>query len=66
VRLISALEDQETVDAMLLDESRRAPEAGSRFGDFKALLRRLGGGAGSAPGFSADTLRRQREKLKGL
>jgi flagellar protein FliO/FliZ len=72
VNLISEVEDQEAVDAMLLDESRAAAEAGaSRFADFKALLRRLGGGGGppgtiSRNGFSTETLRKQRERLKGL
>jgi flagellar protein FliO/FliZ len=75
VSLIAELEEQEAVDAMLLDESRRNAEAPSgRFPDFKAMLRRLGaggmdGGAGNnrGPGsISPDTIRKRRERFKGL
>jgi flagellar protein FliO/FliZ len=68
---IAEVEDQEAIDAMLLDESRSASETGaSRFADFKALFRRLGGAKSNSAGtggvFSVETLRKQREKLKGL
>jgi flagellar protein FliO/FliZ len=78
VSLIAEVTDQETLDALLLDESRRSAEsAGGRFGDFRAMLRRLGGGGRDAAGgmdaggtgiaeFSPDKLRKRRERLKGL
>ncbi|GHV61465.1 hypothetical protein AGMMS49587_05680 [Spirochaetia bacterium] len=52
VNLIAELEEQEAVDAMLLEESRRNAEAApGRFLDFRAMLRRLGSaGNGRAPG----------------
>jgi flagellar protein FliO/FliZ len=71
VSLIAELTDQETLDALLLDESRRSAErAGGRFGDFRAMLRRLGGGMDAGGSgiteFSPDKLRKRRERLKGL
>jgi flagellar protein FliO/FliZ len=68
VSLISEITDQELVDAMLLDESRRTPEkGGGKLLNFAALLRRLGGGTPTGPGRpSADSLRKRRERLKDL
>ncbi|GHU97141.1 hypothetical protein FACS189483_02240 [Spirochaetia bacterium] len=43
VSLIAEVTDQEAIDAMLLEDSRKAAESASRFQDFRALLRRLGG-----------------------
>lgn len=44
VNLLAEIDDREAIDAMLLEESRRAGEsAASRFADFRSLLRRLGG-----------------------
>ncbi|MDR3145948.1 MAG: flagellar biosynthetic protein FliO [Treponema sp.] len=67
VSLIAEVTDQETVDAMLLESSVRGAETA---GNFRALLRRLGGGfVPDKPGPSgeaADTLRRNRERLRGL
>ncbi|MDR1947888.1 MAG: flagellar biosynthetic protein FliO [Spirochaetaceae bacterium] len=71
VSLISELTDQETVDAMLLENSVKNAETA---GNFRALLRRIGGGfvpgkPGPAGGEGAsvrDTLRKNRERLKGL
>ncbi|GHU89728.1 hypothetical protein FACS189476_09050 [Spirochaetia bacterium] len=70
VNLIAELEEQEAVDAMLLDASRRNAEtAPGRFLDFKAMLRRLGAG-NSQPvadnGIRPDKIRERRERLKGL
>jgi flagellar protein FliO/FliZ len=83
VSLISEVTDQEAIDAMVLEESKRGAElAASRFADFRAMLARftarpssgMAGGtrgsdappkAGASP-FSAQTLRKQRERLKGL
>jgi flagellar protein FliO/FliZ len=69
VSLIAEVADQEAVDAMLLDNSVRGVETA---GNFRALLRRLGGGfvlgkpgpSGDAVG--TDTLRKNRERLRGL
>jgi flagellar protein FliO/FliZ len=78
VSLIAELTDREAVDDMILEEAKRGAEVGaSRFADFRAALARFtgrppsgaaGGGRGpdAAPPFSAQTLRRQRERLKGL
>jgi flagellar protein FliO/FliZ len=75
---ISEISDQEAIDAMILEESKRGAElTASRFADFRAMLARFTGrsspaGAGNArgpdagPPFSAQTLRKQRERLKGL
>jgi flagellar protein FliO/FliZ len=66
VSLISELTEQEAVDAMLLDESRKTAEASPRFLDFSAMLRRLGGGDKGSTFPSPDSLRKRRERLKGL
>jgi flagellar protein FliO/FliZ len=62
--LISEIADQEMVDAMLLEDSR-SPGVGAKFLDFSAILRRLGGGTANER-FSADDLRKRRERLKNL
>jgi flagellar protein FliO/FliZ len=74
---ISEITDQEAIDAMILEESKRGAElAASRFADFRAMLARFTGrssfgttddarGPNASP-FSARTLRKQRERLKGL
>jgi flagellar protein FliO/FliZ len=66
VNLISEITDENTVNAMLEDESRRSAEnSGGRFPDFKTLLHNLGINAGNqAP--PADNIRKRRERLKGL
>jgi flagellar protein FliO/FliZ len=68
VSLISEIDEAEALEAMLLDDARKAAEARPvRFLDFRSLLGKLG--AGSAPNKSnahAETLRRQRDRLKGL
>jgi flagellar protein FliO/FliZ len=68
VSLIAEISDQETVDAMRLDDSRKSAETGSRFLDFKTMLRRLGGGGfpENSTGPGADNLRKRRERLRGL
>ncbi|WP_232616825.1 flagellar biosynthetic protein FliO [Treponema primitia] len=66
VSLISEITDQEMVDAMLLDDSRKGNDGGPKFLNFSALLRRLGGGAATNTRFSADDLRKRRERLKDL
>jgi flagellar protein FliO/FliZ len=66
VNLISEIEDPDTVNAMLLEESRRSAEAApGGLLDFKALLRHFGIPSDNrAPG--ADNIRKRRERLKGL
>jgi len=66
VNLIGELNDQETVDAMLLDDSRRAAEVSQRnLPNFLSLLKKLGAPVvNKIPG--ADEIRKRRERLKGL
>jgi flagellar protein FliO/FliZ len=68
VSLIAKLEDQETVDAMRLNDSRKSAETGQRFLDFKAMLRRLSGRdlPDDSGGPSADNVRKRRERLRRL
>lgn len=67
VSLISEITDQEMVDAMLLDDSRRGNDgSGPKFLSFSALLRRLGDGTVTDKRFNADDLRKRRERLKDL
>jgi flagellar protein FliO/FliZ len=67
VSLISELEEQEVVDAMLLEDSRKNAESpAGKFPDFKSLLRRMGGGGPENQNRSPDSLRKRRERLKGL
>jgi flagellar protein FliO/FliZ len=70
VNLISEIGDKDTLDAMLLEDSRRNADAGEsgtggRFPDFKALLRRLGMPVDSAPP-GPESIRKRGERLKGL
>ena len=65
VSLIAELEDQETVDAMLLDNSRNSGAGASGILNFSALLRRLGAGKEDKP-LGAGDLRRRRERLDKL
>jgi flagellar protein FliO/FliZ len=65
ITLIAEIEDKETIDAMLLEESRRASESGKAL-DFKKLFRRFSGqGPAPAPP-SADSLKKRRERFRGL
>jgi hypothetical protein len=49
---------------MLLDNAKKTAEAGhARFPDFRSLLRRLGENRSGNP---AESLRKQRDRLKGL
>jgi flagellar protein FliO/FliZ len=65
VNLITEIDDQDTINAMLLEDSRKTAEtAAGRFPDFKALLRGFGVQTGKPPG--VDNIRKRRERLKGL
>ncbi|MDR3167592.1 MAG: flagellar biosynthetic protein FliO [Treponema sp.] len=68
VSLIAEVDDQEAVDAMRLEDSRKSAETGSRLLDFKTMLRRLSGGNFPEPseGPSVDNVRKRRERLRGL
>ncbi|WP_245534795.1 flagellar biosynthetic protein FliO [Treponema primitia] len=67
VSLISEIEDQELVDAMLLDESRNGSRGGGgKLLNFSALLRRLGGAAAPDHRPTPESLRKRRERLKDL
>jgi flagellar protein FliO/FliZ len=66
VSLISEIEDADTLNALLLEDSRKSAElTAGRFTDFKAMLRRLGMNVDSGvPG--TDSIRKRRERLRGL
>ena len=66
VNLIGEVDDKDTINAMLLEESRKSTEENkSRFPDFMSILRRMGTQAEkNTPG--AEDLRKRRERLKGL
>ncbi|MDR3275985.1 MAG: flagellar biosynthetic protein FliO [Treponema sp.] len=69
VSLIAEIGDREAVDAMLLDESRAAGAGMAKFPDFRSLLGRFGAKPEQSAGkrsFSADGVRKSRERLKGL
>jgi flagellar protein FliO/FliZ len=67
VSLIAEIDEAEALETMLLDDARKTAQAGNaRFPDFRSLLRRLGGGAENRPGNPAESLRKQRDRLKGL
>ncbi|MDR2741115.1 MAG: flagellar biosynthetic protein FliO [Treponema sp.] len=72
VSLISEITDKDALDTMLLEDSQKQAESpGGRFPDFRTLLRRFGGGVGpdlppDKPDFSADNVRKNRERLRGL
>jgi len=73
VNLISEINDNETLETLLLDDAKRnaGPEL-KGFIDFRALLQRFGrradmsGASGGSPGSFAEGLRKQRERLRGL
>ena len=71
ISLISEIEDQEALESMLLDEAQKTAEAGTnRILDFRSLLYRLSGGASkhheSGLNVHTDSLRKQRDRLRGL
>ena len=71
ISLISEIEEQEALEAMLLDEAQRSAEStGNRFPDFRTFLNHLSGGnqrlQGSNLNVHTDSLRKHQERLKGL
>jgi flagellar protein FliO/FliZ len=66
VSLIAEIDETEALESMLLDDARKNADASSgRFPDFRSLLRQLGGGD-KRPNSHAESLRKQRDRLKGL
>jgi flagellar protein FliO/FliZ len=68
---IADIEEQEAIDALLLEESRRNAGPGpGRFPDFRTMLRRFSPSPGEDAGFPgpsvADKIRRRQDRLKGL
>jgi flagellar protein FliO/FliZ len=67
VSLISEIDEPEALEAMLLDDARKAAEARpNRFLDFRSLLGKLGNNAPGNNNAHAEALRKQRDRLKGL
>jgi flagellar protein FliO/FliZ len=69
LRLIAEIDEQEALETMLLDEAQKNAETGTgRILDFRAMLNRLGNANNSKPGLGshADSLKKQRDRLKGL
>jgi flagellar protein FliO/FliZ len=72
VSLISEIEEQEALESMLLDEAQKSAETAHKIPDFRTLLYRLGGVGGnrnqheSGLNIHADSLRKHRDRLKGL
>jgi flagellar protein FliO/FliZ len=65
INLIAEIEDRETIDAMLLEESKRASESGRPL-DFKKLLGRFSGQAPVSEIPGADSIKKRRERFRGL
>jgi len=66
VSLISEIDDQDILNAMLLENSRKSAEApAGRLLDFRALLGKLGMKVES-PSPSPESIRKRSERLKGL
>jgi flagellar protein FliO/FliZ len=67
VSLIAEIDETEALESMLIDDARKTAEAGNpRFPDFRSLLKHLGGGRENRPSSHAESLRKQRDRLKGL
>ena len=67
VNLISEVEDTDTINAMLLEDSRKSADSiQGKFPDFMTMLRRLGATASPNTPAGADEIRKRRERLKGL
>lgn len=66
VSLISEIADKETLDVMLLEDSRKSAESPvGRLPDFKSMLRRFGMPADSASP-SPEDIRKRSERIKGM
>ena len=66
VSLIGEITDKETLDAMLLEDSRKSAESpAGRLPDFRSMLRKFGMPADSASP-SPENIRKRSERLKGV
>jgi flagellar protein FliO/FliZ len=70
VNVISEIEDKDTLNALLLEDSRKIAESSSsgsgRFPDFKAMLRRLGMPVDSNTPPSPEDISKHGDRLKGM
>jgi flagellar protein FliO/FliZ len=70
VNLISEIQDKETLDLMLLEDSRKSAESAAgitgRFPDFKSMLRRMGMPVDTDTPPSPGDIRKHSERLKGM
>ncbi|MCL2231251.1 MAG: flagellar biosynthetic protein FliO [Treponema sp.] len=67
INLISEVEDTDTINAMLLEDSRKTADSiQGKFPEFISMLRRLGSTASPNTPAGADEIRKRRERLKGL
>ncbi|MHC6203461.1 FliO/MopB family protein [Breznakiellaceae bacterium SP9] len=69
VSLITEIQDQETLDAMIVEDSRiRGSSKQGKLPDFAGLLQIFGGGKvpPSPESITPDSLRRKRERLQGM
>jgi len=67
VELIAEVDDPEMRDTLLLEDSRRQAERAPAIGfDFKSLLRKFGSSSKPGTGPGADSIRKRRERLRGL
>jgi flagellar protein FliO/FliZ len=70
VNLISEIQDKDTLNALLLEDSRKIAESAEggagRFPDFKSMLRRLGMPVDSNSPPSPEDIRKHGERLKGM
>ncbi|MDR0761278.1 MAG: flagellar biosynthetic protein FliO [Treponema sp.] len=65
INLITEIEDQDAINAMILAEEQRGSQGRGKGPDFKAMLRRLGIPVDNlVPG--ADRIHRRRDRLRGL
>jgi len=66
VNLISEITDKETLDAMLLEDSRKSAEfPAGKLPDFRSMLRRFGMPADSSSP-SPENIRKRSDRLKGI
>jgi flagellar protein FliO/FliZ len=65
VNLIAEIEDQDTINALILAEERRSVQGGGKILNFKAMLSRLGLPVDDRVP-EADSIRKRRERLKGF
>jgi len=65
VNLISEIEDQDLINSMMLEDSRKSAQAPGRFQDFLSLIRRMGVPVKKDQSGS-DEIRKRRERLRDM